>query len=156
MNRHMDEKAGTLAAGRPARQHRASVNHLTVPQAPSQRPEDTLAEIQRALRTEGAIDNIAKNFFDLKRCEWLACNLESHPIQTSAQSILSVPLSLNTSPLKRIARSTFCCRACPCVVLGRDLPCRSVPTVSMRAKCPQSAMSAPSVDSLSQYAIHVL
>src|SRR6266478_7432475 len=46
-----------------------------------------------------------------------------------------------------IARSTFRCLACPCVVLGRDLACRPVPTVSMRAKCPQSAMPAPSVAS---------
>ena len=29
-----------------------------------------------------------------------------------------------------IARSIFRCLACPCVVLGRDLVCRSVPTVS--------------------------
>jgi hypothetical protein len=31
-----------------------------------------------------------------------------------------------------IARSTFHCLACPCVVLGRDLACRPVP-ISMRA-----------------------
>ncbi len=31
-----------------------------------------------------------------------------------------------------IARSTFRCLACPCVVLGRDLAYRPVPTVSMR------------------------
>ena len=44
-----------------------------------------------------------------------------------------------------IARSIFRCLACPCVALGRDLACRPVPTVSIRAKCPQSAMPAPSV-----------
>jgi hypothetical protein len=31
-----------------------------------------------------------------------------------------------------IARSTFRCLACPCVVLGRDLAYRPVPTVSTR------------------------
>jgi hypothetical protein len=31
-----------------------------------------------------------------------------------------------------IARSTFRWLACPCVVLGRDLACRPVPTVSTR------------------------
>src|SRR6202021_286857 len=51
-----------------------------------------------------------------------ACNFMT-PKGECAPAVFSIP----------IARSNSRCLSGPCVVLGRDLACRPVPTVSMRA-----------------------